>query len=266
MAGSVEEQFRTIGARAKITRVPVSGMEPEWAPVQVNIVRDSDGEVFDIDRLWNVSLAVMDANTDNRDLLLVAEHQGRSDKFSRFLCGHDEKAWFVAAIPERFDVASVAEAKDALKPQEVWTEIREHDLPRDQWNLRWNAAFLRQGEWFFLPRPWMEVDHREVYRNEPISRSGGKPHWCEYVYRLGGVRVFVNHEYPEGLTEAEFEKLDFVQRRQRRWEERTRDAQVYARGLISHPDHATIELPYWHQVVMNTETQARAMRHVAFLD
>ena len=29
---------------------------------------------------------------------------------------------------------------------------------------------------------------------------------------------------------------------------------------------ATIKLPYWHLVVMNTETRARAMEHVAFLD
>jgi hypothetical protein len=46
----------------------------------------------------------------------------------------------------------------------------------------------------------------------------------------------------------------------------TRDARVFVKGKIRHPDHATLVLPYWHQVFMNTETRARAMREVAFLD
>ena len=33
-----------------------------------------------------------------------------------------------------------------------------------------------------------------------------------------------------------------------------------------HPDHATVVLPGWHRVLMNTEQGARAMRHVVFLD
>ena len=31
-------------------------------------------------------------------------------------------------------------------------------------------------------------------------------------------------------------------------------------------DHETIALFVWHKVAMNTEGQARAMRHVVFLD
>jgi len=37
-----------------------------------------------------------------------------------------------------------------------------------------------------------------------------------------------------------------------------------ARGRIRHPDHATITLPEWHRVVLNTETET--VRNVAFLD
>ena len=46
----------------------------------------------------------------------------------------------------------------------------------------------------------------------------------------------------------------------------TRDPELYARGAVRHPDHATIVLRGWHRVVMNTEQSARAMQHVAFLD
>ena len=38
------------------------------------------------------------------------------------------------------------------------------------------------------------------------------------------------------------------------------------KGAISHPDHKTIHLHVWHKVVMNTEGQAQAMKHVVFLD
>jgi hypothetical protein len=45
-----------------------------------------------------------------------------------------------------------------------------------------------------------------------------------------------------------------------------RDPELYATGAVSHPDHNTIVLHGWHRVLMNTEGEARAMRHVAFLD
>jgi len=46
----------------------------------------------------------------------------------------------------------------------------------------------------------------------------------------------------------------------------TRNPELYAKGTVRHPDHATIVLADWHRVVMNTEQGALAMRHVAFLD
>jgi hypothetical protein len=41
---------------------------------------------------------------------------------------------------------------------------------------------------------------------------------------------------------------------------------VDARGTVRHRDHATVTLPVWHRVLMNTETQSRTMANVAFLD
>jgi hypothetical protein len=267
MAMSIEESFQYIGARAKVVRVPIQWQQLD-TPVRIDIGRDAAGEYFQIDRMWNARLSVADADAQDRHLLLLVEECYRfHDRFSLFLCGHDEKAWFVAAIPDAKKVASVADAKDALKPQEVWEEIHEQYLPRHLWNLRSNAAFIRQGEWFFLPRPWMNVDETKVLRDEPISRGGGKPHQCEYLYRIGGLLVYVNDRYPNGITEEEYWKLHAsVRRRSRYWNQRTRDAEVFVRGLIRHPDHATINLPYWHKVVMNTEYRARATDQVAFLD
>jgi len=45
-----------------------------------------------------------------------------------------------------------------------------------------------------------------------------------------------------------------------------RDALVYVRGEITHPDHKTICLEGWHRVLMNTENRSMALRFLAFLD
>ncbi len=190
----------------------------------------------------------------------------RAEADTTFLCGHDERHWFVAAIPESARARTVQEAKDALKPAEVWQSIEAHNVPPAQRDNRRNAAFLRQGEWFFLPRPELEVDARQVLEREPIRRGAGKPHVCRYVYRVGGVPVWVSMEQPNGITAEEFHKLPKAERRSGRWRKMVREARVYAKGTVEHPDHDTIWLAFWYQVVMNTETQSRAMRNVAFLD
>ena len=45
-----------------------------------------------------------------------------------------------------------------------------------------------------------------------------------------------------------------------------RDAAVYVRGEVRHPDHKTVYLEGWHRVFMNTENRSMAMRFLAFLD
>jgi hypothetical protein len=105
-----------------------------------------------------------------------------------------------------------------------------------------------------------------VLRDEPIRRGGGKPHRCQFLYRSGGERVHVNFRYPNGLTDAQYQELPQKERDARGWRQMVRDAHVFVKGAIRHPDHKTVWLALWHQVVMNTETQAAAMRHVAFLD
>jgi hypothetical protein len=266
----IEESFARLGVRAKVERVPRMLRHRTTlgeSPVKVDVLQDSAGPYFFIQRLWNVQLSVREAQPDDRHLLLVAEHAGQDERFSRFLCGHDERAWFAAAIPEVAEAKTVQDAKDALKPQEVWDSIAENNLPLNQRDLRYTAAFVRQGEWFFIPRSELEVDAADILWNEPISRGGGKPHFCEMVYRTGGTEVYVSWMYPNGLSEAEYRELNYVERKHAGpWDQRTRDAEVYASGCVRHPDHATIRLPCWHRVVMNTETKARAMENVAFLD
>ena len=121
---------------------------------------------------------------------------------------------------------------------------------------------MRQGEWFFVPRPRLKVDNQHVLHNEPIRRGAGKPHMCQFLYRLNGQAVWVCDEYPDGLLESQYRELPRNEQARYRWKRMMRNARVYVKGNIRHPDHETVRLVGWHEVVMNTETRARAMRNV----
>ncbi len=248
-------RFEEIGARAKLVRA---------SSPRIDVRVDRRGEYFELGVLGarDANVRVVDIDDIDRALLLLV---GGGWEKSKFLCGFDERHWFVAAIPETaYGVTGVVSAKDALQPGAVRERVA-RVRPKDRFRRR-NAAYVRQGEWFFLPAGALVVDEREVLHNEPLSRGRGKTHWLELAYRRGGETVFVSDDFPSGLMQAEFDALSQAQRRRGRWQEMVRDPELYAKGCVRHPDHATIRLHGWHRVLMNTEQQARAMRHVAFLD
>ena len=261
--------FQRMGARVKVA---ASG---RVRAIEVDVRRDRLGEFFLVRHAPDVTVSVPEVTPWDRHLLLTAqvpaqrERDGdREDAVDQtFLCGRDEFHWFVAAVPESARARTVQDAKDALKPAEVWESIRAHDVPAGQRDGRRNAAFVRQGEWFFIPRPDLAVEPSKVLKDEPIKRGDrSKPHYCQYGYRVGGQVVYVCDAYPNGLTRAEHRRMPRDDRRKHRWFTMVRGAAFYAKGLVSHADHKTVYLACWHQVVMNRETEAAAMRNVAFLD
>src|SRR5204863_2536512 len=140
---------------------------------------DRKGEFFEMTRQPGIEaeIAVLDIQPSDRHLLLLIR-EGK-DK-SKFLCGHDERHWFVAGIPETAPVGTVRQAKEALKPAEVHTAQARKGLKAKARSRRKNAAYRRQGEWFFLPVPGFVVDEKLVLRNEPLSRGReSKAHWAD---------------------------------------------------------------------------------------
>jgi hypothetical protein len=263
----LDMKFTRIGARLKIAdrpsrRTRISGV------VSLDVQVDRKGEFFEIARQTGAEaeVAVLDLQPIDRHLLLMVR-EGK-DK-SKFLCGHDERHWFVAAIPETAPVGTVRQAKEALKPTEVHNAQARMGLKANARSRRKNAAYIRQGEWFFIPAPRLFVDDKKIMRHEPLARgNGGKPHWAEFCYRTGGELVYVCPRRPNGVTEAQYQKIVAGNSKAKNWGWRTmrRNPGVYVRGRIRHPDHATIALHGWHRVVMNTEGQSKALRNVAFLD
>jgi hypothetical protein len=266
-----------MGARVKVLEgVPAArrwnqARSREEAPrIVLDIRRDKQGEYFEIRTAAGglQELVILNVRPREKHLLLLSRQFGEQGQFlakQKFLCGHDERHWFVAAIPENEPVSTVAGAKIALKPEAVRTREGLLGISRKASFQRRNSAFIRQGEWFFVPTA-LEADPLLVLKNEPLSRgNGGKPHWAEECYRSGGDTVYVSARYPNGLTAEEYKKLSASERHQG-FNSMKRDAAVYVRGKISHPDHETVTLHGWHRVLMNTENRSSAMRFLAFLD
>lgn len=213
-------------------------------------------------------LLALDVDTRDRHLLLFARttnEQGEIQK-QRFLCGHDERAWFVAPIPGA--VSSVRQAKEALKPRIIRVMQERARVRNKDRNRRKNKAFIRQGEWFFIPQPSLRMNGLSVLHNEPIRRGVGNPHVCEFLVRSGGQTVHVATGYSKVLTGAQHARLLQAKPRLRKlpWRVLRRDMAVFVKGRIRHPDHKTVVLKFWHQVVPNTEGQAVGASNVAFLD
>jgi len=265
-ANSIESRFAEMGARVKVITDPSI-----TRGFTIDIQRDTKGEFFELQvpehpsNGLNVSVAQIEPK--DRHLLLMVRREMPKKHLDRYLCGHDERSWFVAAVPG--GASSVAQAKEALKPELVRTAEAAGQLTARQRNTRNNRAFRRQGEWFFLPMPHLAVDPKLVLKNEPISRgNGGKPHIVEQLFRTGGTTVYVSFKHPKGLKEPEYRRylLKYPQAAQWQWRIMKREPVVYARGTVRHSDHAPVTLSEWHRVLMNTENQSRSMRNMTFLD
>ncbi len=216
--------FEKIGARAK-TRTG-------W--FQVDVKKDRKGEYFEIAMSEGEDrVQIIDVRRDLRHLLL----RGRGSR--KILCGHDERHWFAAAVAND-SVSNVITALDSLKPHAVrQAEEARGVRARDRFRRK-NKAFIRQGEWFFVPVPGLSFKEAWIRHNEPLRATvGSKPHMCEQVCRsVSSVSGF--------------------------WMRPDYSVDIYARGRVSHPDHKTIYLNCWHRVFLNT--QPRFMSGVAFLD
>ena len=258
----LETMFGRMGAR-----VAIRDTINERDRAGINIRSDKHGEYFDIRVRPNeeVEYEVIDIQPRLKHLLLMARREHSKNKF---LCGHDERHWFVCAVPGEA-VTNVIRAMEALQPEEVRTAVRRRVKRIKNRLRRRNEAFVRQGEWFFIPAPELVVNPKLVLKNEPLRRgNGGKSHMCQYLYRTGGENVLVSRRYPEGLTPKEYASVIATDPNANHWgwTSMVRNPRAYVRGRVWHPDHKTIVLDGWHRVLMNTEGLAPGASRVVFLD
>lgn len=222
---------------------------------------DVQGSTFAVTAPHEVDLIVLQADAKDKHLLLMA----RDDETGinhKFLCGMDERDWFVASVDSKS--VSIQDAKNRLMPRAAMQSVVSHNVKRKKRHNRHNKGYIRQGEWFFMPiNGLFDIDERAVLHHEPISR-GGKPHMVEQLYRTGGEAVHVHPRFaPNGLVNASFKKLSGKRQRDPLWRVMRRNPNVYAKGRVRHPDHKTITLHDWRLVQLNVEVRTASL---AFLD
>jgi hypothetical protein len=268
---ALTRQFARIGADLEIAERPSVSGRNGASNFSLDIKEEGRKEFYLLEiakpAIETVDFQVLNSRPDLRHLVLMARNESAEiASKEKFLCGHDERHWFVASLPQAA-VTDVRTAMEALKPREaVWSQRRAEVRPRDR-NKRHNAGFIRQGEWFFVPMPTFQPGPLDVIRkDEPISRgAGSKPHIVSELMRRGGELVYVNRRTRAMLTAAQFSnqirqgKLKNAQE----WVDQRMTSLVFVRGKVRHADHKTIELKGWHRVAMNAEPVSNNVR---FLD
>ena len=202
-----------MGATAMVNLTPTLARNRDRFTVDVQTNAKKE-QRFIINASPSFELQVLDVNPKDRHLvLMVKETRPATRKHSppvvtthKFLCGHDERHWFVAAVPGG-SVHDVVTAKEALQPREVREKASAKIAKPSKRFTRNNEVFKRQGEWFFVPTTIDKIDTLKVRFNEPMVRpGGGKPHIAEKAYRVGGTSVYVRGN--ETITPEEYFKLD----------------------------------------------------------
>ncbi len=268
---ALKRQFSQIGARLQIGPVVEQRFRRRY---EIDIRNDKKRKlecfVLSVRDELPITAQVLHTSVERRHLLLLVRDNRGADAIHkhRYLCGHDERHWFVAAVPDSIPgLTTVDKAMDALKPEAVRVAEQREGLKTKYRCKRHNKAFLRQGEWFFLPAPSLTPEDNLVHRYERLRR-GGNPHVAEELCRRFGETVYVCRRYPRGVNEASYRG---VLRRNPdakawNWQVMRANAEVYCRGRVSHPEHATLFLPFWHRVLPNTEANAPGAESLVFLD
>jgi len=263
----LRKQFQAIGSDLVVNHPKARH------PRGMNVVRikgvNGGKETFSFHGVLDeTDLKVTQVDASGRHLLLHFDNIAGGTK-GKILCGHDERHYFTAPVPG--NPTSITMAKEMLLPKE-FLDAHKKKGRRKSLLKRKNETGMRQGEWIFVKDDPPHLDPDLIKKKEPLSRGrGSKPHIVDEIYSFGGQQVWVHNRYaPNGVSQATHEEtlrtnadnFDI----KIGWRTMTRDAKVYARGKVRHPDHSTIELRGWHRVYMNTESASVIAEKSVFLD
>ena len=167
-------------------------------------------------------LAAARESTEERELTEAGYVLTRAGQH-RTLTGMDDGHPFSATVPLRCQ--TIGEALEWLRPDGVAVDA------------------IRQGEWFFVPAT-----------PEPEGRTESDAgSWREVAHHvIESFDARGRHQIAECLVVIATGETAYIGRRSVRTHNWTGRPHVYARGLITHPEHCAIDLgTSWHEVVPN---------------
>jgi hypothetical protein len=241
---NIQKKFEEIGAKVLIKENNISDRD-----FSVGIVDRKAEEVFSISmKKHDIELQVLQTRKDIRHLLLMAKNK-KHNTHEKFLCGYDERHWFLVGVDD--DVRNVDHAMASLKPGYINFRQKITKVKPKNINKRHNKAFIRQGEWFFLPYYRLNSNNLIIYKNHSL---GG--HICDEVYE-DVVETYFHHKHaPDGMLDWTYKK--FLKKHphvhpKKGWSYSVSLFGRYARGHVRHKDHQTIYLNDWHIVLKNRQ-------------
>jgi hypothetical protein len=167
VGSNLDRFFSRMGARVKVMEAAPSPFRMRWnrqrsteqpPQIVIDIRRDKAGEFFEIRTAPGSRLEIDVLNLQPREKHLVLlsrqfDVQGELLAKQKFMCGRDEKHWFVAAIPENEPVSTVIGAKIELKLEEVRTREQALESPaRRVSGEGMQPTRARENGFFFLSR------------------------------------------------------------------------------------------------------------------
>ena len=151
-AKQIESKFAVMGARMKVRDIPSRWRQGArtWVDptgIAMDIRRDGAGQFFELRVPTHLrdalDVSVMQSVPKERHLLLAVSKTGEQPQLDRFLCGHDEREWFVAAVPG--GASSVRQAMEALQPPDVRAALTRNHVSSRKRYARKNRALSPSG-------------------------------------------------------------------------------------------------------------------------
>ena len=97
---SIANHFARMGARFRLVQPDLKSFRRWTLDYTLDLAHDKRGQIFELcgvpARLAELDVQVLQCGKAERHLLLLVKTGETKD---RFLCGHDEREWFVAAVP-----------------------------------------------------------------------------------------------------------------------------------------------------------------------
>ncbi|MFN8394902.1 MAG: hypothetical protein U0176_09625 [Bacteroidia bacterium] len=268
---SLVRHFARIGATLEVQESPFVRGRGSMFSIDIQETRKREFYLLELTKTAAETLdfQVLNTRPDMRHLVMMVrpgmEALETTLNPQKFLCGHDEKHWFVATVDN--GVRDVRSAMDSLKPRQALVAQQRAGVKAKDIHKRHNAGFIRQGEWFFIPEPrYSPSSSSDIKRNQRLSRgAGSKPHIVEEMVEGRGELVYVNWRTGQQMNEFRYKKALASGKLgdPKQWNAQRLTSSVMVRGTVKHSDHRTITLHGWHRVAMNTEANSSNVR---FLD
>lgn len=216
----VERHFRRAGLNVElISKILNRGRWLRDGVFYANVVGSGKDERFQL-HIGKNRFQVLNVDKEKRHLLAHLQEEDGTKR--KIVFGHDERHLFVAETGDQ-NISTVHQALESLTPEGAQQK-----------------GVVRQGEWFFIPMQHLEPPKNLISKNENLP-GGGKPHKAEFFF-----------------AEA-FNYTPSTRRQMARWSSRGAPPTSFCvRGKITHSDHTTVTLDFWHKAERNLEQRSRA--------